>query len=132
MTGNRCSAFLFRMTMERTISNPPHYSSRYFNAALTIIEKPNKKNEPAINPIDSASEKNLAKIDSMPLNKHTAPITLIALGTRLLSSCLLFFSINSSYRSYPDLGFSSIVINFYRKITEFFGMAQPINLITLR
>ncbi len=76
MTGNRCSAFLFRMTMERTISNPPHYSSRYFNAALTIIEKPNKKNEPAISSIDSASEKNLLKIDSMPPvpQQHTAAL----------------------------------------------------------
>jgi hypothetical protein len=46
------------------------------------------------------------------------------LGTMLRSLRDSFFSINSLYRSYPDLGFSSIIHRFLRKVTNSCGAMQ--------
>lgn len=108
---------MFRTAQTRAIAetnsiivNYLDYSSRYLLAALTMIEKPKRKNEPAMMASDSMGEQSLPNNDNTPPKRHIAPIMLMALGTMLWSLRDSFFSINSLYRSYPDLGFSSIFL----------------------
>lgn len=110
-----------RIDMERT---PSYCLSRYLHAALTMIEKPKRKNEPAIMASDSMGEQSLPNNDSTPPIRQIAPIMPMALGTMLRSLRDSFFSINSLYRSYPDLGFSSIIHKFLHKVTNSCGAMQ--------
>lgn len=115
----------YEYDMEIIKPNCHNHFSRYFNAALTIIEKPKRKNDPAIIVRDSASEPCLPNSDNMPPKRHITPIIPMALGTMLLNLRSFSFCSNSSYLSNPDLGFSSIVTNFYCKVKQLFGMKQP-------
>ena len=94
------------------------YLSRYFCAACTMIEKPKKKNEPAMRAKASTTVRDLENIPNIPQTRDIAPIMLMALGTRSLCDCFSLLAI-SFYRSYPDLGFSSIVNGFWHKVRTF-------------
>lgn len=100
------------------------YLSRYLHAALTMMEKPKRKNDPATIATDSTNEQSSLKIDNMPPKRHIAPIMPMALGTMLSGFCCFFFSSNSSYRSNPDLGFSSMTKRFWCKITNSHSAVQ--------
>lgn len=117
-----CGSFAYlRIDMGRI---PFYFLSRYLQAALTMIEKPKRKNAPAIISMDSTNEQSLLKSDSIPPIRHIAPIMLMALGTISLKLRSFSFWSNSLYRSYPDFGFSSIINKVLHEVTNSCGVMQ--------
>lgn len=70
---------------------PSYCLPRYLQAALTMIEKPKRKNDTAIMASDSMGEQSLPNNDSTPPIRQIAPIIPIALGTMLMSLRDSFF-----------------------------------------